>query len=212
MRFLRSWQELEFHHRVKIKSGGHNGFVGDKVHDFWFYFEFLEEALCDLTEYKDQRLFFGLRNVNCIEESHESRRKLSTAVCATNDHLDSFNLLENMSLSVPNALITEDQTQHLNRRLSSILFNSWHVDVINEVNELFSRRRDECNGSLFSEILEFALELQLSHCWRGLRSESEGKVGLSASFDDLVDDAGLSCSCWRSDINRVELINEFLYD
>lgn len=172
----------------------------------------MEETFCNLSENHDQRFFLWLRNVDSIEKPHKSRRKLSPTISSTDDHLDPLNLLEYMSLSIPHSLVAEDKSQHFNRRLSSVLFYCWHVDVIDEVDELFTRRRDKCNRALFSEVLEFALELQLSHCWRGLSSESEGKIGLTASFDDLIDDASLACSGWRSDVNRVQLVNKLLYD
>ena len=117
-----------------------------------------------------------------------------------------------MSFSIPHALVAEYQSQHFNGRLSSVLFDCWHVDVINKINKLFARRRDKCDRSLFSEVLKFAFELQLSNCWGRLCSESKSKVGLSTSFDDLVDDAGLSSSGRRSDVDRVQFIYKLLYD
>lgn len=65
---------------------------------------------------------------------------------------------------------------------------------------------------MFSEVLEFALELNLCNRRRCLCCEGKAEAGLTAFLDDLIDDTGFACSCWRRYENWVEFIDKSFND
>ena len=108
-----------------------------------------------------------------------------------------------MGFSIPNSLTAKHQSKHLNRRLSSILLNSRHVNIVNEIDELLARRRDKSDRTMLSQVLKFALELNLSNRRGGLSSKSKIETGLSTIFDQLIDNAGFASSSGRCKEDRV---------
>ena len=64
---------------------------------------------------------------------------------ACDDHLNALDPFKDVEFPVPDALFAQEQSQHFDGGLGSILLDGWHVDIINEVDELLSWGRNQGN-------------------------------------------------------------------
>ncbi len=142
MRFLRSREKFSSDHSIKIQSRIDDRFICNKIHNLCLNLHFLEKALRYLMKNQYQRLFLRFWYIDSIEKSYKPGRKLRSTISSTYYHLNPFDIFKDMTFTIPDSLITKYQPQHLYWRLGSILLNCRHVNVIDEVNELFTRRRN----------------------------------------------------------------------
>ena len=140
----------------------------------------------DLSENQMHHFVFKIRTIYYVEMAQEpwSYRIFATRWRTHGAHkhdISQFSERIFLLRSIKPRLVIKPLSQEFNGWLGSLLFYSWHIQVINEDNELFAERRTQ---SPSCRLLQFALNCGLSEIGARFCTETNREIhkGLLVQF------------------------------
>jgi len=109
--------------------------------------------------------FWKTKHVKSSTESKSQNSSTSWWWCSTSNESSSINWFPIPLSSLIHSLSINKKSKKFNRWLSTIVFNSWHVNIINKYSNLFTTWRSKGRSACF---LKLFFNTLLSSNWRCL--------------------------------------------
>lgn len=158
MEFSGSWSQVLRNSLIDFYSCVHKGTVKflDSVLE-----TSLQETLKDRAEDLCQSSFISVRDTEHVEVTGKSQCDGATTTswgrsCCYQCSI--FNIFPLPFISIIETLHVNEKSKQFNRRLSTVSFSSWHVDIINEDSDFLSRlSTKQCTLLLFKLVFNCLL-------------------------------------------------------